>query len=205
MLIKVCGMRDPQNIRDIEAAAPDMLGLIFAPRSPRFVSQVPDYLPQAPVVRVGVFVHADLDEVARRVEEYALGAVQLHGGESPAYCREVRQRLPEVQIIKVISVAEAADLRAADAYAEVADLLLFDTRCPQGGGSGQQFDWSLLEAYDGPLPFLLSGGLGPDDAPQLRQFAHPRCVGIDINSRFETEPALKSAPLVAQFIKTLRA
>ena len=83
-------------------------------------------------------------------------------------------------------------------------MLLFDTQCPGRGGSGEQFDWSVLDAYDGDIPFLLSGGIGPDDADRVRAFRHPMCVGIDLNSRFETEPGIKDVAQLATFIDAVR-
>ena len=110
--------------------------------------------------------------------------------------------LPEdTKVMKAISVSEANDVKKADSYADVVDFLLFDTKCQTVGGSGKQFDWSVLDGYNGDLPFLLSGGIGPEDAERLASFHHPKMIGIDLNSRFETAPGIKAAAPLASFIK----
>ena len=98
-------------------------------------------------------------------------------------------------------MASSEDLTIALAYEEVADCLLFDTRCATHGGSGRRFDWSLLSRYRGNLPFLLSGGLGPGDEERVRSFRHPRCLGVDLNSRFELSPGVKDVAALARFLR----
>ena len=160
MIVKVCGLRDPDNIRAVERLPVDLCGFIFYPRSPRCV---PDDEFHAAAVRscrrpaVGVFVDASPAEMLRTAERFGLGWLQLHGDESPEACGELRQR--GFRIIKAIRVASAGDLAAARAYEDCADYLLFDTRCDGYGGSGRRFDWSVLDAYAGRVPFLLSGGI----------------------------------------------
>ena len=129
--------------------------------------------------------------------------MQLHGNETPALCDELK-RATGLQLIKAVSVSKEADIEQAGAYRGVADLLVFDTKCKCMGGSGMQFDWDILGAYSGPVPFLLSGGIGPDDWQRLREWEHPYCVGIDINSRFETAPAEKDAEAVRTFIRKIK-
>jgi phosphoribosylanthranilate isomerase len=106
-------------------------------------------------------------------------------------------------MMKAISVSCKEDIEAWRDYADCVDYLLFDTKCPTAGGSGQQFDWQLLDAYDGDIPFLLSGGIGPGDAPRVKAFSHPRCIGIDLNSRFELQPGLKDVDALRSFINSL--
>lgn len=198
MIIKVCGMREPDNIRAVEAVHPDWMGFIFWPGSQRCVATLPAYLPQPPVKRVGVFVQPSLEEVVQRVGEWNLDLVQLHGGESAEFCRELKASTCK-PLIKAFSIATSADLLPTADFADVADYFLFDTRTPLVGGSGRQFDWSILDAYDGSTHFLLSGGIGPDDASRLAAFHHPRCIGFDLNSRFETAPALKDVEALKLF------
>jgi phosphoribosylanthranilate isomerase len=218
MMIKVCGMRDAANIRAVDGLPVDLMGFIFWPRSNRYVSRRPDYLPTR-CKRVGVFVDAAIPDVLRHVSDYALDYVQLHGSESPAYLRQLRAALPATApsladggfpaIIKAFSIATAADLSQTSAYHGLADLFLFDTKGPSAGGNGRKFDWSVLSAYAGPTPFLLSGGIGPADAEALRQlplldgFPVEHCAGIDLNSRFELAPGLKDIHLLQDFIKTI--
>ena len=203
MIVKVCGMREPQNIREIEQLGIDMMGFIFHPASPRYVARRPDYLPDA-VTRTGVFVNADAQSVLRRVEEFGLRAVQLHGGETPDMCRTLRRLLPPHTIlIKAAPIASEEDLKRTSDYADTCDYILFETRCTTYGGSGRRFDWSLLDRYRGPRPFILSGGIGPDAVDAIAALRHPLMAGIDLNSRFETAPAVKDAAKIRQFINEL--
>jgi phosphoribosylanthranilate isomerase len=207
-MIKVCGMRNAENIRAVEALGIDLMGFIFWTKSSRYVSERPAYLPTK-CKRVGVFVDEDIETVKRIADEYALDYIQLHGHESPDYIRALRvvDGFPvDIHLIKAISVSGRDDIATYKSYEGLVDYFLFDTKCPSVGGSGQQFDWSVLSAYDGNTPFLLSGGIGPDDAPRLRAlsvldgFPVEKCAGIDLNSRFELAPGLKDVTALQKFL-----
>ena len=202
MIIKVCGMRDAQNIRKVEALGIDWIGLVFYPPSPRYVAAKPAYLPVSTPL-VGVFVDADIRQIMQKADDYRLSLIQLHGHESPQYCNSLRAALPTVRIIKAISVAGIHSVRSAADYEGMVDYLLFDTHCVQRGGSGRTFDHHLLSHYVGQTPFLLSGGLSVADAEDLSRLNHPRLAGYDLNSRFESAPALKDTNLIQQFINHL--
>lgn len=233
MKIKVCGMRDAQNIRDVAALDIDLMGFIFYPKSPRFVSLIssqagiiPDYSPERlnmavnadgkpgyifpkRIKRVGVFVDEMPQTIITYVYNYSLDYIQLHGKETPTLIDNLRRTLvpdlvPDIKVIKAFGINSADDLQQCEAYEGYADLFLFDTRTPLKGGSGRQFNWSVLEAYHGRTPFLLSGGIGPEDADRVKAFHHPQCVGIDLNSRFETAPAMKDVELLSKFIKQIK-
>lgn len=207
-------MRDADNIRDISALGVDMIGLIFYPPSPRYVQQfssgagiIPDYAPDMgkTPLRVGVFVDDMPQNIVTRVYNYKLDYIQLHGNEPRETLENLRATIdpdikPKVKIIKAISVSSAEDIKKYKEYVGAADLFLFDTECKTVGGSGEQFDWQVLQAYDGDVPFLLSGGIGPDDAERVKNFHHPKCIGIDLNSKFEIEPALKDVEKLKQFL-----
>lgn len=207
-------MRDADNIRDISALGVDMIGLIFYPPSPRYVQQfssgagiIPDYAPDMgkTPLRVGVFVDDMPQNIVTRVYNYKLDYIQLHGNEPRETLENLRATIdpdikPNIKIIKAISVSSAEDINKYKEYVGAADLFLFDTKCKTVGGSGEQFDWQVLQAYDGDVPFLLSGGIGPDDAERIRNFHHPKCIGIDLNSKFEIEPALKDVEKLKQFL-----
>ena len=207
-------MRDADNIRDISALGVDMIGLIFYPPSPRYVQQfssgagiIPDYAPDMgkTPLRVGVFVDDMPQNIVTRVYNYKLDYIQLHGNEPRETLENLRATIdpdikPEIKIIKAISVSSAEDIKKYKEYVGAADLFLFDTKCKTVGGSGEQFDWQVLQAYDGDVPFLLSGGIGPDDAERIKNFHHPKCIGIDLNSKFEIEPALKDVEKLKQFL-----
>lgn len=199
VIIKVCGMRDGQNIREVEQLGADWIGLIFWPKSKRYVSERPVYLPEK-AKRVGVFVDADLEEVRRLAQDYALDILQLHGSESPEYARQLRERT----VIKAFNIATKEDFRQTEPYEGSVDYFLFDTKGKAVGGNGEKFDWSVLASYEGTTPFLLSGGIGPDDAEAVKAFHHPRCIGIDLNSKFELSPALKNVNQLREFIKKIR-
>ena len=157
---------------------------------------------------VGVFVDDMPQNIVTAVYNYHLSYVQLHGDESPVMIDNLRRTLvpdivPQIKIIKAISVSSTEDLKRCEQYEGHVDLFLFDTKCKGYGGSGQKYDWSVLEAYTGQTPFLLSGGIGPDDADRLRDFHHPQCVGIDLNSKFETAPGMKDINLLQNFLHQL--
>lgn len=207
-------MRDADNIRDISALGVDMIGLIFYPPSPRYVQQfssgagiIPDYAPDMgkTPLWVGVFVDDMPQNIVTRVYNYKLDYIQLHGNEPRETLENLRATIdpdikPKVKIIKAISVSSAEDIKKYKEYVGAADLFLFDTECKTVGGSGEQFDWQVLQAYDGDVPFLLSGGIGPDDVERIKNFHHPKCIGIDLNSKFEIEPALKDVEKLKQFL-----
>lgn len=200
MIVKVCGMREAGNIRAVEALGIDWMGFIFWEHSSRHVSQPPAYLPTK-AKRVGVFVDAPLDVVRQHVEAFRLDVVQLHGSESPAYLRDLRSSSDvRLVIVKAFSIATRDDLLQAGHYEGLADYFLFDTKAQLVGGNGRKFDWGVLAHYNGSTPFLLSGGIGPDDASRVSNFSHPRLAGIDLNSRFETAPAQKNVELLKQFL-----
>ena len=198
MIIKVCGMREAENIREVEALGIDLMGFIFWEKSSRYISKRPAYLPTK-CKRVGVFVDEDIESVKRIADDYALDYIQLHGHESSDYCAQ----LQGLHLIKAISVSSRNDIATYKTYEGLVEYFLFDTKCPSVGGSGQQFDWSVLSVYDGSTPFLLSGGIGPDDAERIKSFHHPQCIGIDLNSRFELAPGLKDVIKLQAFIKEL--
>ena len=191
-----------------------MIGLIFYPPSPRYVQQfssgagiIPDYAPDMgkTPLRVGVFVDDMPQNIVTRVYNYKLDYIQLHGNEPRETLENLRATIdpdinPNIKIIKAISVSSAEDIKKYKEYVGAADLFLFDTKCKTVGGSGEEFDWQVLQAYDGDVPFLLSGGIGPDDAERIKNFHHPKCIGIDLNSKFEIEPALKDVEKLKQFL-----
>ena len=216
-------MRDAQNIREVSQLGVDMIGMIFYPKSPRYVEMqsshagiIPDYAKEdinikssKTPARVGVFVDDMVQNIVTRVVNYHLDYVQLHGNEPREMCENLRSTLdpdirPGIKIIKAISVSDASDIQKYKEYVGAVDLFLFDTKCKTVGGGGQQFDWQVLEQYDGEVPFLLSGGIGPEDASRLHAFHHPKCIGIDLNSRFEIEPGVKDVEKLKGFLNEMQ-
>ena len=144
MIFKVCGMRDPENIRRID----------------------------------------------------------LHGSESPDDCLRLQDR--GLRVIKAFRIGTAGDLEATAAYEAACSYFLFDTKTPAYGGSGKTFDWTVLDAYRGQTPFLLSGGIGPEHVRALKAFRHDRLVGYDLNSRFEQAPGIKDVEKITRFIQDMK-
>ncbi|MCM1108505.1 MAG: phosphoribosylanthranilate isomerase [Clostridium sp.] len=207
-IIKVCGMRETDNIRDVEKLRPQWMGFICTPDSPRYIgTQPPAYLP-ASCSRVAVFVNPSPEQLTLHVHQLSPDIIQLHGSESPEECHWLRTVAEKavgrpMKIIKAFGIGTDGLLPSTEPYEDVCDYLLFDTRCPMAGGSGKRFPWNALEAYHGKLPFLLSGGIGPDNLTALHCFRHPMWAGIDLNSRFELLPALKDVRCLENFIKQI--
>ena len=197
-IIKVCGMREPDNIRAVEALGIDLMGFIFWPTSSRYVSQRPDYLPKR-VKRVGVFVDEDPEQVKRLANDYGLDYIQLHGQESPSYIFQLRG----LHVIKAFNISTAEDLLQTQPYEGLVDYFLFDAKGKSVGGNGEKFNWDVLDAYQGNTPFLLSGGIGSDDAERVNALYHPKCIGIDLNSRFELAPGLKDIDALRRFVNDI--
>lgn len=195
-------MRNAENIRAVEALGIDFMGFIFWPHSKRYIASRPDYLPVS-CKRVGVFVNENLEQVRKTADEYAIDILQLHGNESPEYLRMLKTKTGIPRIIKAFNIATPADLAPTADYEGLADFFLFDTKGRSVGGNGEAFDWDILSNYHGTTPFLLSGGIGPDDANQIRAFRHEKFIGIDLNSRFETAPGLKNIDSLRGFINDL--
>ncbi len=204
MIIKVCGMREAENIRAVEYTGIQWMGFIFYPPSPRYVSERPDYMPES-VQRIGVFVNDSVENIIRTVLDFGLHAVQLHGKESPEFCKELLDAFhvagKEIMLIKAFSIGEKRELEQTVPYEPYCRYFLFDTPCLGYGGSGQSFNWNILSAYKGHTPFLLSGGLSYKQLPALKEFTHPQWAGIDLNSGFEKRPAYKDALLLQTFIQ----
>ena len=204
MLVKVCGMRDQENIRNVAALKPDMMGFIFYASSPRFAGNLdPDILLSLPkdICKVGVFVNASACEVKEMVERYNINVIQMHGDETPDFCGYWKKK--GYKVVKALGIGTADDLKEVENYIPVCDFLLLDKKSRLYGGSGQKFDWDIIKEYKGTLPFLLSGGVAPEDILQLRRLNHPAFAGVDLNSRFEKSPGVKDIVVLKQFMNLI--
>jgi len=191
MKIKVCGLRDKENIKAITALAPDYMGFICYEPSPRYVKDIPaDILANLPAViyKTAVFVDESKETITRLIEQYGFNAIQLHGSESPEFADSFRNR---VTVFKAFGLSADFDFERLNNYANKVDYFLFDTKTDLHGGSGKTFDWSILNKYKLNVPFFLSGGLGLDNLEEVAQIEHPQFHGVDLNSKFETAPGLK--------------
>ena len=217
MRVKVCGLTRPENIQRIAEMKIDYLGLIFYDRSSRYAKsdKLQAWLTANPALsdqtsRVGVFVNAGVDTILNTVHDYELDYVQLHGEESPGYCRELNllwsvNTLRGAKIIKAFPITPDFDFSATEPYSSSCELFVFDTGGQaQAGGTGRKWDWRMLDRYHGATPFLLSGGIGPSDAAAITNVEHPAMVGVDVNSKFETEPGVKNVELLKNFVDEVR-
>ncbi len=206
MEIKVCGMRDLGNVNQlISQLNPDWMGLIFYPKSPRFVSvSDAENLKQIHTRKVGVFVKERVEKVLELIDRFDLSAIQLHGGESLEYVSELRERTSK-EIWKVISVAEDIDWNQIGSFEGKVDKFLFDTSGKNHGGTGEQFNWELIHGYPLKTPFFLSGGLDANSAKKIKELSQavPQLIGVDLNSRFEISPGFKNIELLVRFKQEL--
>lgn len=211
MIIKVCGLKDAANLAEVlRRPAISWVGLNFYPRSPRCVDQEPEVLlapfrtngefDASSAERVGIFVNEDVSTISAIAERYRLHRLQLHGTETPEYCAALNHRWP---VIKAFAVDGDFDFGDTDKYAGSCTHFLFDSAGAQRGGNGFAFDWRLLDAYPGETPFLLAGGIAPEDARSILHLKHPRFTGVDLNSRFEREPGLKDVAKLDRFLDEL--
>ncbi len=194
--LKVCGMRDPQNIIEVGERRPDYMGFIFFARSPRYVGEdflIPDGLPRT-VQRVGVFVNETTEVILEKAARYSLQALQLHGVETASQCQALRNQ--GYMVIKAFGVDSAFDFRNTDAYKSAADFFLFDTKGKYHGGNAVSFDWQLLRQYDQSVPFFLSGGLSPENVAGIVPLLEMNLHALDVNSGVESAPGLKSLALL---------
>ena len=202
MEMKVCGMRDPENIRSlISEVGPDWMGLIFYPKSPRYVSdEKAADLKEFPVKKVGVFVNESEAEILRKVEQFGLTAIQLHGKESVEFVKDLSEKT-NAELWKVISVGSEIEWKSLEGYLPFVSKFLFDTATAAHGGSGKRFDWKVLETYPFDKSFLLSGGLDEEsveDVLALREQI-PQLQGVDLNSKFEDAPGVKNIEKLKNF------
>ena len=205
MKLKVCGMRDPENIREISTLQPDFMGFIFFPKSPRNVSDeiTNEQLPANGVKKVGVFVNEVPDIVKEKAATYQLDLLQLHGNESPAYCEAMKN--DGYSIIKVFSVGNEFNFANLEAYLPFVDYFLFDTKGKYYGGNGEVFNWEILNNYHLEKPFFLSGGIDEQNVEQIDKIKNPWLFAIDVNSKFEISPALKDVERVKKLKEKLKS
>ncbi|WDF68092.1 phosphoribosylanthranilate isomerase [Sphingobacterium oryzagri] len=199
--IKVCGMRDPENIRQIAALSIDYLGFIFYAKSSRYTAQLPDLSAIPPhIKKIGVFVNATAAAINEKIAQ-GLDGVQLHGQESPALCASLKSE--NIIVIKAFGIDQDFNWQTLEPYLQVADYFLFDTKSNQHGGTGQHFDWSILANYPFQKSYFLSGGLSLDNMQAAASMNDSRLIGLDLNSRFESAPALKDSNRIIQALKII--
>lgn len=204
MKIKVCGLKGTVNIDDVAGLAPDFMGFICYDRSPRFIADLdPDVLKDVheAIIKTGVFVNETEENVRKAIDRFGFDAIQLHGNESPTFCAEFKG---EVIVIKAFGVDDGFDFSQLIRYKNVVDYFMFDTKTDKHGGSGQTFNWKILDRYTLKVPFFLSGGLSLDNLADIKQIQHPAFYAVDLNSRFETAPGLKDINRLNEAFELLR-
>lgn len=211
--LKVCGLTKPDQIQELISMNVDFLGFIFYEKSPRYVLNHLSLEELSAIDhqgKVGVFVNEEADIIVKIVQHADLNFVQLHGDESNDFIAELRQKLnPEVGIIKVIrigsniaenqnKITQILDLQQATCNQQPVTYYLFDTDSKAFGGTGQQFDWNILNEFEIPLPYFLSGGISEENIGNMDTLKQ-QPFALDINSKFETEPGSKNIDRIKKF------
>ena len=221
MIIMVCGMRDAHNIHEVSQLGIDWIGLDFQAKSERYVSQIsscagiiPDYSSLSDLssnepsqqskrpILCGVFADDMPQNIVTRVFNFKLDIVQLNGEESMVMVNNLRHTLdPDIhagiKIMKRLVITKREDIEKYKEYEDGIDYFLFDIQ-------NNSNDWSVLKAYDGKVPFLVSGNIGTEEADEIKRFTHPQFYGISINEKFETAPAVKDVILLKDFLEKIR-
>ncbi|WP_439119815.1 phosphoribosylanthranilate isomerase [Marivita sp.] len=207
--VKICGLTRPEDVSAVADAGAAYAGFVFFPKSPRNVTieQARHLAVEVPVgvAKVALVVNADdalLDAITAAVP---LDILQLHGSESPKRVSEVRSRYG-LPVMKAVGVADQEDVAALDLYAEVADQILVDAKPPKNadlpGGNGVSFDWRLISARRWSKPWMLAGGLTPDNVAEA--IALTGAKQVDVSSGVETAPGVKDAGVIQEFIQATR-
>jgi len=197
--LKVCGMRERENLKELtKKVNPDYVGFIFHPNSPRYfldgTEEISDAI--APEKCVGVFVDSPFAEVTGLAEMFQIKNIQLHGNESPEFCRKLMKE--GYIVIKAFGIMEATDLKQTENYSGSCNYFLLDTKTEKHGGSGKKFDWKILYQFEPELPFFLSGGIDLTDVNDIKSLKNLP-YAIDINSRFEISAGLKDVEKISLF------
>lgn len=207
MLIKVCGMIYPDNIHEVAHLHPDFMGFELFPASPRYAGnsidlQTLEKIPRK-VKKIGVFVQEDLETIIGAVCKYDLDGVQIHGADRTKVCHELKN--DNLIVIKAFSVMNIDNFKMTKAYSEVCDYFIFDIRKDvYGRVTDKKFNWNLLTEYRGEVPFLLKGQMSVEDVHLIKHFKHPKLIGVDVNSKFESEPGVKDSVKLKSFIEEIR-
>jgi len=204
MKIKICGLKDPGNIKSVAALTPDYMGFICYHLTPRFIADMPaDALEFLPVTinKTAVLVDENAETIHSLIDKFGFNTIQLHGSEGPDFTNSFRNK---VTVIKAFGLNDDFNFEQLNAYAGKVDFFLFDTKTKLYGGSGETFDWRILDNYQLNIPFFLSGDLSLDNLEEVRQIDHPQFYGVDLNSKFEIAPGLKDIDKLKQAFEMLK-
>lgn len=206
MRVKICGIKQPEQGKAIAIAGATALGFICVPNTPRYVTKqqiraVVEQLPKQ-IDQIGVFANSSVEEICQIVEFAGLTGVQLHGDESPEFCHQLRSMLPGIEIIKALRIKNSQALEQVQIYFSSVDTLLLDAYNPQMlGGTGATLDWKTLQQFQPGCPWLLAGGLTPDNVLDALKQVKPN--GIDLSSGVERAPGDKDLDKVAKLFEKL--
>ncbi len=210
MRVKVCGMTDVDQVRDLDEMGVEFCGFIFYPKSPRYIFK---HVPSTEIKKikgkinkVGVFVNAYTDEIVRIVDDCGLYLVQLHGDETPRECEKISSYVTTIKAFRLGN--DDNILWKIKDYQDVVDMFLFDTEGAGYGGTGKKFNWEVLKGLNIRKPFFLSGGIQPDDTDKLKLFAQDAVAkdlfAVDVNSRFEITHGIKDVQKIKNFVTDLK-
>jgi phosphoribosylanthranilate isomerase len=205
------------NPGEVALLQPDYLGFIFYDKSPRFFEGSIPEIPQG-IGKVGVFVNATPEEISKKIKEYDLDVIQLHGEETPRFCKKLFAQcqtesadvelpaLSGVEVWKVFGIKDSFDFKQLKPYEKVVDKFLFDTQGKEKGGNGYTFNWNVLKEYPSKKPFILSGGIGLTEIEELKKIVQTKLpiYAIDVNSKFEIKPGLKNIQNLRKFSALLQ-
>ncbi len=206
MRVKICGITKPEQGDAIAKLGATALGFICVPGSPRYVTPqqirgMVNHL-SVSVDRIGVFANTSTEEISKIVNESGINAVQLHSNESPEFCQKLRQALPDIEIIKALRIRTPECLNQADSYVSSVDTLLLDAyHRKMLGGTGKTLDWQRLQEFGTSIPWLLAGGLTPDNVLDALTLVQPS--GIDLSSGVERTPGDKDLKKVTRLFDKL--
>ncbi|MEH2290420.1 phosphoribosylanthranilate isomerase [Nostoc sp.] len=208
MRVKICGITQPQQSMAIASLGATALGFICVPTSPRYVttSQIRAAVAELPanIDIIGVFANSSISEINQIVTDSGLTGVQLHGDESSNFCYQLRQALPNIEIIKALRIRSLEHLDTAIDYTQDVDTLLLDAYHPQQlGGTGKTLDWKMLEQFSPSCPWFLAGGLTPDNIVEALNQVNPS--GVDLSSGVERAPGDKDLDKVAKLFEKLES
>jgi phosphoribosylanthranilate isomerase len=204
--VKVCGMCDPLNVKEIGDTEPDFLGFIFYSGSPRYVGEKPDLtlyhnVPHN-IKKIGVFVNEGNHKILNLSIRNGLDIIQLHGTESPVSCLQLKSA--GLSVIKAFNIDNNFNFENLRPFVTVCDYFLFDVKSDKPGGSGHKFYWRMLTEYRLEKPFFLSGGIGSEDVGEIKSIENRGFFAVDINSRFEISSGIKNPVAVKKFIKEIK-
>ena len=203
MKFKVCGLFNEENINKVAKLNPDYVGHIFWEKSVRYLNIISPNLKKE-IKKTGVFFNSKIDNVFNRINEHNLACVQLHGEESPKYCKNIMDS--GTKVIKSFRIDDDFDFSILKNYENNCDLFLFDSKSELPGGTGKSFNWENLKKYKLKKEFFISGGIGLHSIESLIELFKMDLpiYGVDVNSKFEDEKYLKKIDELKTFIETIK-